>query len=248
MRYFIRLSYSGTHFYGWQVQPGKRTVQGELNQCLSHLLREELHVVGAGRTDTGVHGALMFAHVDTSKPIKQPEVLAKRMNRYLKSDIAVEEIFEVKEDVHARFSATARAYVYHINRQKDPFKEGLSYFMDLPLDVEKMNEAARFLLKHEDYAAFAKNFDPEEHYLCKVEAAQWELRGNDLLFYIRANRFVHNMVRSIVGTLLMVGQGKIGISDFEEIILSRKRSKAGTSAPAHGLYLVAVEYPKDIRI
>ena len=129
MRYFIRLSYGGTHFCGWQVQPGKRTVQGELNQCLSHLLREEVHVVGAGRTDTGVHASVMFAHVDVSKVIKQPEVLAKRMNRYLKADIAIQEIFAVKEDAHARFSATARSYVYHINRQKDPFKEGLSYYM-----------------------------------------------------------------------------------------------------------------------
>jgi tRNA pseudouridine38-40 synthase len=246
MRYFIRLSYSGTHFYGWQVQPGERTVQGELNQCLSHLLREEVHVVGAGRTDTGVHASVMFAHVDVSKAIKQPVALAKRMNRYLKADIAIKEIFAVKEDAHARFSASSRAYVYHINRQKDPFKEGLSYFMDLPLDVDKMNEAAQLLLKHEDYAAFAKNFDPEENYLCRVEAAHWEVQGNDLLFYIRANRFVHNMVRSVVGTLLMVGQGKIGIADFEQIIFSRKRSKAGTSAPAHGLYLVKVDYPNDI--
>ena len=241
MRYFIEFSYNGTHFFGYQIQPKQISVQEVLEKALSTLLREDIKTTGAGRTDTGVHARKIFAHFDTDQPISAD--LVKRLNAFLPPSIAIKRIFQVEEEMHARFSAVYRTYEYHISLEKDPFAEAFSWQMwRQKLDVEKMNEACKILFEYEDFTSFSKLHTDEKTNNCKIYHAQWKQKGSSLVFTISANRFLRNMVRAIVGTLVEVGLGKIKPTDLHDIIQAKYRNKAGASAPAHGLYLVDVGY------
>ena len=241
MRYFIEFSYNGAHFFGYQIQPKQISVQEVLEKALSTLLREDIKTTGAGRTDTGVHARKIFAHFDTDQPVS--EDLVKRLNAFLPPSIAIKRIFQVEEEMHARFSAVYRTYEYHISLEKDPFAEAFSWQMwRQKLDVEKMNEACKILFEYEDFTSFSKLHTDVKTNNCKIYHAQWKQKGSSLVFTISANRFLRNMVRAIVGTLVEVGLGKIKPTDLHDIIQAKYRNKAGASAPAHGLYLVDVGY------
>ena len=244
MRYFIELSYDGTPFVGWQRQPSGDSVQSCLEDALSILFRKPLIIVGAGRTDAGVHAHQMFAHVDLDELIDQN--LRFRLNKLLPKEIAVQNIIAVSQDAHARFDAVSRSYRYHITTQKNPFLQKRSYQFAKPLDVELMNQAAKILIDHKDFKCFSKSKTDVKTYICNIQHAHWQQEGSELVFFIKANRFLRNMVRAIVGSLIEVGLRKISISDFEAIIVSRDRSQAGYSVPAHGLYLECINYPKHI--
>ncbi len=244
MRYFIELSYDGSPFVGWQRQPTGDSVQSCLEDALKTLLQKPISVVGAGRTDAGVHARQLFAHVDLDDQVDQN--LKFRLNKLLPKEVAVNSILAVRDDAHARFDATGRRYSYHITTQKDPFLEKRSYYFSKSLDIELMNQAATVMLDHDDFKCFSKSRTDVKTYLCDIQEAYWEQNGSDLVFFIQANRFLRNMVRAIVGTLIEVGLKKISIDDFKSILQSRDRSKAGYSVPAHGLYLEKVYYPKHI--
>ncbi len=244
MRYFIELSYDGTPFVGWQRQPSGDSVQSCLEDALSILFRKPLSIVGAGRTDAGVHAHQLFAHVDLDEHVDQD--LTFRLNKLLPKEIAVRNIIAVAQDAHARFDAVSRSYRYHITTQKNPFLQKRSYQFAKPLDLDLMNQAAKILIDHEDFKCFSKSKTDVKTYVCDIQQVHWQQNGSELVFFIQANRFLRNMVRAIVGTLIEVGLRKISISDFEAILASRDRSQAGYSVPANGLYLEKVNYPKHI--
>lgn len=244
MRYFIELSYDGTPFVGWQRQPSGDSVQSCLEDALSILFRKPLSIVGAGRTDAGVHAHQLFAHVDLDEHVDQD--LTFRLNKLLPKEIAVRNIIAVAQNAHARFDAVSRSYRYHITTQKNPFLQKRSYQFAKSLDLELMNQAAKTLIDHEDFKCFSKSKTDVKTYMCDIQHAHWQHNGSELVFFIQANRFLRNMVRAIVGTLIEVGLRKISISDFEAILASRDRSQAGYSVPAHGLYLEKVNYPNHI--
>ena len=244
MRYFIELSYDGTPFVGWQRQPAGDSIQSCLEDALSILFRKPLSIVGAGRTDAGVHAHQLFAHVDLDEHVDQD--LTFRLNKLLPKEIAVRNIIAVAQDAHARFDAVSRSYRYRITTQKNPFLQKRSYQFAKPLDLELMNQAAKTLIDHEDFKCFSKSKTDVKTYMCDIQHAHWQHNGSELVFFIQANRFLRNMVRAIVGTLIEVGLRKISISDFEAILASRDRSQAGYSVPAHGLYLEKVNYPNHI--
>ena len=244
MRYFIELSYDGTLFVGWQRQPSGDSIQSCLEDALSILFRKPLSIVGAGRTDAGVHAHQMFAHVDIDEHIDQD--MTFRLNKLLPKSIAVRNIIAVAQDAHARFDAVSRSYCYHITTQKNPFMHKRSYQFSKPLNTKLMNQAAKILIDNEDFKCFSKSKTDVKTYICDIQHAHWQQDGSELVFFIQANRFLRNMVRAIVGTLIAVGLRKISISDFEAILASRDRSQAGYSVPAHGLYLEKVSYPKHI--
>ncbi|MCV9933294.1 tRNA pseudouridine(38-40) synthase TruA [Flavobacterium sp. LS1R47] len=241
MRYFIQFAYNGTHYHGWQYQPNAASVQETLNKALSVLLNTPINLMGAGRTDTGVHAKEMYAHFDYDSPIEVPNLIHK-LNSYLPKDIAIYDIILVKDEAHCRFDATKRTYEYHINIVKDPFLEELSWYFHQYLDVPLMNEAAKILLNHINFQCFSKVNTDVNTFDCSIFEAYWKTENNKLIFTISANRFLRNMVRAIVGTLVNIGLHKITLEDFENIIASKNRDKAGFSVPAHGLYLTKVEY------
>lgn len=241
MRYFIKLSYKGTRYHGWQFQPDANSVQEELNKALSRILQESIQVVGAGRTDAGVHATEMFAHFDSEKVLEATYVY--KFNSVLPNDIVINSLKKVAEDAHARFDATQRSYEYHIWQGRNPFLLETSWQLHRQdLDVDRMNEAARVLLEYTDFECFSKVHTDVKTFHCTVTHAEWKREGQKLIFYISANRFLRNMVRAIVGTLIEVGQGKRSISDFRKVIESKKRSEAGLSVPAQGLFLTEVKY------
>jgi len=242
LRYFIHFSYFGKHYHGWQVQPNATSVQGELTKALSLLLKSEIEIIGAGRTDSGVHAKEMYAHFDFNNEINSKELI-KKLNSFLPKDIAVFDIFRVNDDAHARFDASRRTYQYHIHLQKDVFREDFSWYFYKNLDVQRMNKASEVLLKYIDFQCFSKSNTDVFTYNCNIVEAFWKKEGNQLVFTVSADRFLRNMVRAIVGTLIGVGLHKVSIEQFEEIIKSKNRSKAGFSVPAHGLYLTKIEYP-----
>lgn len=247
MRYFIELSYNGNGYCGWQVQPGEPTVQGDLNRALSTLLRRDIAVVGAGRTDTGVHASFYVAHFDTDTPVDDPGQLVYKLNRLLDRRIAVQRIYPVPDRIHARFSALSRTYRYYIDKSKNPFTCAYAWkTWPLP-DLGRMNEACRTLFEYEDFTSFSKLHTDARTNLCTIQEARWEDTGEQLVFTIKANRFLRNMVRAIVGTLVEVGQGKLTPEDFRRIIESKNRCHAGGSAPGHALFLCNVEYPDGVR-
>ena len=242
-RYFVYFSYDGTAYHGWQIQPNGNSVQAELQRCLSTLLREEICVTGAGRTDAGVHARQMVAHFDTELVIDGPQ-LAYKLNRILPQDIAVTDVREVSDELHARFSAVSRTYHYYIHTQKDPFLRNTSCELHYALDFERMNEAAAKLLTYSDFGAFCKSHADVKTTLCQVTCARWVQQSSySWYFEITANRFLRNMVRAVVGTLIDVGRGRLSIDDFCRIIEGKKRTDAGESMPAHALFLENVEYP-----
>lgn len=244
MRYFVELSYDGTPFVGWQRQPAGDSVQSCLEDALSILFRKPLSIVGAGRTDAGVHAHQLFAHVDLDEHVDQD--LTFRLNKLLPKEIAVRNVIAVTQDAHARFDAVSRTYRYHITTQKNPFLQKRSYQFAKPLDLDLMNQAAKILIDHKNFKCFSKSKTDVKTYVCDIQQVHWQQNGSELVFFIQANRFLRNMVRAIVGTLIEVGLRKISISDFEAILASRDRSQAGYSVPAHGLYLEKVNYPKHI--
>lgn len=246
MRYFAELRYDGAAYCGWQRQPDAPSVQQTLEKGLSTLLREQVETVGAGRTDTGVNAAYYVAHFDTVNPIADCRQLVYKLNLILPPDIAVTSITLVADNAHARFDAIAREYRYRIEQAKNPFTRHGSWQYYVPLDVEAMNRAARTLLRYEDFTSFAKLNSNNKTNICHIEKAVWERQGDTLWFTIRADRFLRNMVRAIVGTLTDVGRGRYTPEQFEEIVSARDLSRSSGGAPAGGLFLWDVAYPEHI--
>jgi len=246
-RYFIKLSYRGTSFHGWQIQENAHSVQAELNRALSLLLKEDISTLGAGRTDTGVHAKFFVAHFDSArKDLNDNASFIYHLNKILPIDISVKAILAVKPEAHARFDAISRTYHYYICRDKDPFWRELAWLYQGNLDIELMQKAADTLFNYDNFTSFSKVGSDNKTSICKIATAKWEAKDNLLIFEITADRFLRNMVRAIVGTLVEVGRGKITVEKFEEIIAAKNRSLAGTSAPAEGLYLTDIKYPDTI--
>lgn len=242
MRYFIEFAYNGKNYCGWQYQPHSPSVQETLNKALSTLLRTPIDVVGAGRTDTGVHAKQMYAHFDLETNF-DAALLVQKLNSFLPKDIVVYRFIPLHDDAHARFDATSRTYEYHLHTFKDAFENEGSWYNIHTLDVTRMNEAANILLEYTDFKCFSKTNTDVRTFNCKITHAGWQQNGTHLVFTITADRFLRNMVRAIVGTLYNVGIGKITIDHVRTIIESRDRGHAGASVPAHGLYLTRVIYP-----
>ncbi|MCK4344064.1 MAG: tRNA pseudouridine(38-40) synthase TruA [Bacteroidales bacterium] len=246
-RYFIQLSYNGTNYHGWQIQPNASTIQETLENALSTILKEKIETVGAGRTDTRVHARMFFAHFDTEKKdLDKKKKIVFQLNGILPADIAVQNIFYVNDDVHARFDALSRTYEYHIHQKKDPFLDNFSYYLYGNPDIEKMNRASELLFDYTDFTSFSKLHTDVQTNDCNIIQAEWEKENHRLIFTIKANRFLRGMVRAIVGTTLELGFGKICLAEFRKIIEDKDRSKAGFSVPAHGLFLVDIEYPEEL--
>ncbi|MFC2098441.1 tRNA pseudouridine(38-40) synthase TruA [Bacteroidota bacterium] len=246
-RYFIKLSYQGSKYHGWQIQPNATTVQEILNRDLSLLLSEEIKLTGCGRTDTGVHAKVFYAHFDTAKEnLETDSDFVYKINGKLPSDISIHEILKVKPEAHARFDAISRTYEYHIQRTKEIFHRELAHFIYGDMDIDAIKSAAAVLKEYTDFTSFSKVDTDVKTNDCKIYHATWEASDQKLVFRISADRFLRNMVRAIVGTLLEVGFGKINLAEFRQIIESRNRSNAGTSAPAKGLFLTDVEYPPEL--
>lgn len=243
-RYFITLSYDGTRYHGWQIQPNGVSVQERLQETLSTLLREPVTVTGAGRTDAGVHARMMVAHFDFSRDdMIDGKQLAYKLNRLLPYDIAVSRVEAVSEEMHARFSATSRMYRYYIHTTKDPFQKAYSCEIHYPLDFARMNEAARILMTYEDFGAFCKSGADVKTTLCRVTKAEWvQTSPTTWYFEIRANRFLRNMVRAVVGTLIEVGRARLSLDDFRKVIEGKQRSDAGESMPGNALFLEDIVY------
>jgi tRNA pseudouridine38-40 synthase len=247
-RYFVRLSYKGTHYNGWQIQPGVKTIQEVLNQKLSLLLKEEIYTVGAGRTDTGVHATCFYAHFDSDNPFidSEKEKLLYHINCILPLDISVYDIFKVKKEAHSRFSALSRTYHYRIARTKNPFTTESAWYYHKPLDLKMMNIASQVLFEYKDFTSFSKLHTDVKTNNCAIKEAYWMEQNEEFIFTIKADRFLRNMVRAIVGTLLQVGSGKLSIDELRKVIEKKDRSAAGISVDARGLYLVDIEYPMEI--
>jgi len=245
-RYFIYLGYNGKNYCGWQVQPNGITVQECIEKALFTVMREEIPITGAGRTDAGVHARLMVAHFDLNEKLADPVFLTEKLNRLLPKDISIYNILPVNTDSHARFDAVSRTYRYYITWQKDPFNYELVHKIHGTLDLEKMNEACSVLYNYIDFTSFSKLHTDVKTNNCRITYAGWEIQANILVFTITADRFLRNMVRAIVGTLLEVGRGKLTVADFRKVIESKDRGKAGTSAPGHALFLEDIVYPPRI--
>lgn len=245
-RYFIQLSYNGTSFNGWQSQENAISVQSTINKCISDILQKKIVVTGCGRTDAGVHARDFYAHFDTDSDIFDCNNLTFKMNGYLAEDIAIKKIFPVDSTVNARFSAISRTYTYYISIVKNPFNKEFAYYFSPILNIEKMNQAATTLLEYTDFTSFSKLHTQTKTNNCKITEAFWKQENEQLIFTITANRFLRNMVRAIVGTLMDIGKDKITIEDFRKIIISKNRSSAGFSVPAKGLFLEKIMYPSDL--
>lgn len=241
LRYFIELAYKGTNYNGWQFQPDAPSVQETLANALSTLLRLKIEIVGAGRTDTGVHARQMFAHFDFHEKI-DGEKLTHKLNSFLPKDIAIFRIIELHDDAHARFDAISRTYEYHINTTKNAFECHDSWYFSNELNIALMNKACEILMKHHDFECFSKVHTDVNTFICSISKANWKKNNDKLVFTITADRFLRNMVRAIVGTMINIGLEKTSLKELEEIIESKNRSKAGFSVPAHGLYLTEIKY------
>ncbi len=241
MRHFIEFAYKGTNYHGWQMQPNAISIQQVLTQGISTILKTKINLVGAGRTDTGVHAKQMFAHFDFDGFIDN-KLLTHKLNSYLPKDIAVIGFYKVSNDSHARFDAIKRTYEYHIYNQKNAFESDDSYYFHKNLNLDLMNQACEILKQHTDFESFSKVHTDVNTFNCKIENAVWIKNDNKIIFTIAANRFLRNMVRAIVGTMINIGLEKVSLSQFIEIIENKDRKKAGFSAPAQGLYLTKVEY------
>lgn len=242
MRYFVTLSYDGTRYHGWQIQPNGDSIQERLQGALSTLLRTEISVTGAGRTDAGVHARMMVAHFDYEETLDGQQ-LCYKLNRLLPYDIAIQKVEQVADDLHARFSATSRTYYYYIHTVKDPFRRAYSCELHYPLDFKKMNEAAAMLLNYEDFGAFCKSRADVKTTLCQVTAAEWrQTSPSTWYFEITANRFLRNMVRAVVGTLVDVGRGRLSLEEFQKVIEGKRRTEAGESMPGNALFLEDIKY------
>lgn len=266
-RYFIQLAYDGTKYHGWQVQQNAVSVQELLNKALSTLLRQPIETTGCGRTDTGVHATEYFAHLDGPKPPLLPEeetfnlkdedkgspfrgrggLTLRGLNALLPPDIAIKNVVPMPAQAHTRFDATLRSYEYHIHFEKDPFLHGYSWLLRDRPNLQLMNEAAAIIMEYSDFSCFSKSNTQVKTNNCKIVKAVWEQTEKGIVFKISADRFLRNMVRAIVGTLMMVGRGEVPVEGIRDIIESKNRSKAGTSVPACGLYLTEVKYPYPLK-
>ena len=240
------LSYDGTNYHGWQNQPNAISVQSCIEKALSLLTKIETQIFGAGRTDSGVHAIKMCAHFDSNLTVDLSKLIYD-LNSFLPKDISINDIYEVNDDSHARFDAINRVYNYKISLNKDVFNINRSYFINNVMDIDLMNQACTILKSHTNFKCFSKSKTDVKTYNCKIVNAQWVFKHGKLVFTIKANRFLRNMVRAIVGTMIQVGLKKISLDYFQEILISQDRTKAGPSAPAHALYLSNIEYPKEIR-
>lgn len=248
-RYFITLSYDGAAYCGWQRQPDAPTVQQTVEKALSTLLRSEIEVVGAGRTDTGVNASKYVAHFDVTEPVADCQQLVYKLNLVLPQDIAVQKVECVKDDAHARFDAVEREYTYFISQRKNPFRRYSAWQYYVPLNFDAMNLAAKSLLEWDDFTTFAKLNSNNKTNICRVVKAEWRRSEDDpdlLIFTIRADRFLRNMIRAIVGTLVDVGRGRYSVEDFERILHSCDLSQSSAGAPAQGLFLSDVEYKESV--
>jgi len=253
-RYFIHMAYDGGDYFGWQIQPNEKTVQQVIEHALSTLLKQEIPVSGAGRTDTGVHASYFVAHFDHFSPeatavknssktyLPTSEQFVFKLNRFLPPDIVVYKITSVAEDMHARFSATYRTYHYHISTIKPIYNRNYSHYVFGELDEEAINNCCKVIMETSDFTSFAKLHTDVHTNICRVTNAQWKKVEQAYLFEITADRFLRNMVRSITGTLLDVGCGKLDLDGFKKIVEAKDRAKAGSSAPAKGLFLVDIGY------
>ena len=244
MRYFIELAYRGTNYHGWQAQPNATSVQSMIEEALNAILRKQISVTGAGRTDAGVHASYFTLHFDIEKPVS--ESLTYKLNSFLPNDILILRILEVPDKAHARFDALSRTYRYVLTAKKHPFASGLSTFIPRLPDTAILNEASAFLLTCNDFSTFSKLHSNNKTNICRIDKAVWTNYKDFLIFTITADRFLRNMVRSLTGTLLNVGWGKLNPDAFGETVISKDRSKAGTSAPAEGLYLTDITYPQPL--
>ena len=243
MRYFLKLAYNGANYHGWQSQPNAVSVQECIEKALSTILREPISIIGAGRTDAGVNAAVMYAHFDVSEPLKDMPTLVMRLNSILGKDIAIYDVLPVRADAHARFDAVSRTYKYFVHTEKSPFLYPFSWKSTCRLDFELMNEAAELLKNYRDFTSFSKLHTDVATNNCKITYARWEQEGEQWVFTITADRFLRNMVRAIVGTLVDVGRGKLTIEQFCEVIEKKDRCSAGTSMPGNALFLWNVKYP-----
>jgi tRNA pseudouridine38-40 synthase len=241
-RFFIHIAYNGTRYHGWQSQPNAVTVQATIEKALSTLLQTPTAIIGAGRTDAGVHAKEMYAHLDIEVYFER-KGLVNKLNSLLPKDIMIYDILPVHNEAHARFDATSRSYEYKIHTYKDIFTDDMSWQFDLPLDIEKMNEAAKILLEYNDFQCFSKTHTDVHTFNCIISQAHWEKNEQSYIFHITADRFLRNMVRAIVGTLIQIGLGKKEVVEMHDIIQSKNRSRAGFSVPAKGLYLTEIVYP-----
>ena len=248
-RFFIQLSFKGTHYHGWQIQPNADSVEQTITDGLSKILNEEIQITGAGRTDAGVHAKCFYAHFDSSIDLSQKtQKLAYQLNGILPDDISIQRIFKVKADTHARFSALSRTYQYFISKVKDPFTQDFEYTYYGPLRISQMDEASKILFEYKDFTSFSRLHTQTGNNFCDIHEAYWKEDGDKIVFTIKANRFLRNMVRAIVGTLLLVGSGKIDPLEMHKIIEKVDRSAAGPSAPAQGLILADIEYPDNFSV
>lgn len=241
-RYFLHLAYNGTRYHGWQIQPNEVSVQEELEKCLSLKLGEKISITGCGRTDTGVHARNFYAHFDTEKEISNCGEFVYRLNIFLPNDIVIYRCWEVDSDMHARFDATSRTYHYYITRSKNPFHTHDAYYYHGKLDVELMQKATNILFEYTDFTSFSKLHTQVKTNNCKIMEARFFEENDLLVFEIKADRFLRNMVRAVVGTLLEVGRGKLSLEQFRGVIENKNRCSAGTSMPAHALFLEDVTY------
>lgn len=245
MRYFLDISYLGTAFHGWQIQPNAHTVQAEINHALNTLLQADLSCVGSGRTDTGVHASQQIAHFDAEEKI-DPAQFQYRLNALLPKEISINKILAVKAEAHARFDAESRTYHYYIHRRKDPFRTGISYFFSADLHTELIDEGLKILKDWKNFQAFSKVHTNVNHFDCDIYDIRWSEENDSHCFSVSANRFLRGMVRAMVGTLLEMGLGRFQSKDLINILESGNRSAAGRSVPAEGLCLTAVKYPDSI--
>ncbi len=245
MRYFFEISYNGTQYHGWQNQKNAIGVQQVVEDALSKLFRQEISIVGSGRTDAGVHCVQQFFHADIEKDFALAD-LVHRLNAFLPKDIAIKNIQSVKADAHARYNAIERSYQYKITRVKDPLLVGYAHYFFRDLNLVNMERASVLLIGEHDFECFSKVKTDVNHFICDIKQATWNQKGDVLVFTITANRFLRGMVRAIVGTLLDVGNEKLTVKQFQDILKSKDRKKAGMNAPPEGLYLTHVKYPKSI--
>ena len=246
-RYFVQLSYKGTNYHGWQIQPNALTVQEVLTKAFSKILKEDIEITGAGRTDSGVHSSFFVAHFDSSKKGLDKDLkLVFKLNSFLPKDIALFRIVKVNNEAHARFDATDRTYRYYIHQRKDVFINSTSWYLPVDLNVELMNKAARLLLNYDDFTSFSKLNTDVKTNICKVTEARWSKDDYRLIFTIKADRFLRNMVRAIVGTLVDVGKENLTLEEFKQVIKNKNRDDAGVSVPAHGLFLEDIKYPQSV--
>jgi tRNA pseudouridine38-40 synthase len=247
-RYFIQLCYKGTNFHGWQRQKNAGSIQESLENALSVLLHSSTELTGAGRTDTGVHAKNYYAHFDSPIEIPEENKFIYQVNQIVVDDICITNLFRVMPTAHARFDAISRTYEYRIIFRKDPFEKELCLFVHQHLNVSLMNESCKILLKNNDFSSFCKLHSNNKTNICKLSEAKWNFADEKLIFIIKSDRFLRNMVRAIVGTMIKIGEGKLTIDEFQTIVEAKNRQLAGNSAPSHGLYLIDIEYPESIFI